>query len=291
MGTSFPVNIYLMDFNDFTISNLEHKPDLVSQALDIIEKEFNYLPQYSFKTDFYPLFNKHNFQNCHVLLNKNSEVIAHIGQKKRILKKNTQSYDASLWGGIVVKKEFQGKGLFRKFFESLQAKENKETIQILWSGAPEIYYKFGFELKNQQYEYFQENASSEFFLKDKKSLSPKEFDKIKELYLEKSKKLTMFQRTERDWEEWFKVESADLYIYKKNDQIFSYFLINKGQDLKNIIHEHFIPPELFVQVRNHGNLWTAANEFPTEPNQISYLGLFKNDHGIDNLWINGIDSI
>ena len=277
-----------MGFGDYKASNLELNPELIDQTLSLIEDCFEYSKENSFKVDFYPLFNPNNFKNCHILVDENNQVVAHIGQKKRTL---GSSFDSSLWGGIAVHKEFQGKGIFKNFFKSLLEKENEKTIQILWSGDPDLYTKLGFELKHQQFEYHQEDGNSEFQLIDKSTIDSLDLEMIKSLYHQKSENFLMFRRTDQDWSDWKQVTSADLYIQKKGEEIISYFLINKGQDLTNVIHEHFIPKELFSKVRSHGNIWTAAYEFPYEPSQISYLGLFKNDPGLKKLWINGIDSI
>ncbi len=47
----------------------------------------------------------------------------------------------------------------------------------------------------------------------------------------------MFKRDFKDWQEWLEVTSADLFIYQEESHILAYFLVNKGQDLTNVIHE------------------------------------------------------
>ncbi len=277
-----------MNIEDLVLTNLKEKPELKSQTLALIEKEFGYNVGNSFEVDFYPLFNLQNFHNCYLLCDTRNQVIAHIGRKIRTFE---NGMTCSLWGGIAVMSKYQGQGIFKNFFRALLEEDPKENIQILWSGDPEIYYKMGFELKHEQYEYLQKNSSSQFIEINKEEISKEDFESIQLLYQKKMKKFQMFIRKEEDWQEWLEVKSAKLFVYKKFGKINAYFLKDKGQDLANIIHEHFIPEELFEQARNHGNLWAAPKEFNAKPDQISYLGLFQRDQGLNNIWINGIDSI
>ena len=83
------------------ILNLADSPRFIMQTLTLIEQAFEYPSDQQFDTDFYPLFNKDNFQNCFVLVEED-KVLAHIGVKLRKLQVNKQTHLVAMYGGIAV---------------------------------------------------------------------------------------------------------------------------------------------------------------------------------------------
>jgi len=65
--------------NQYKISSLQERQDLVEETLSLIEGCFGYQdPKYKFKNDFSLLFNQKNYRNLFILTD-NDKVIAHIG--------------------------------------------------------------------------------------------------------------------------------------------------------------------------------------------------------------------
>ena len=69
-------------------TTLDKNPDLFDQLTNLIPKCFNYPKDQSFKVDFFPLMEKENWSNLHLITDKNNEILAHIGLK--ILSINNQ---------------------------------------------------------------------------------------------------------------------------------------------------------------------------------------------------------
>jgi predicted N-acetyltransferase YhbS len=229
----------------------------LKETLLLIEECFEYPEGYSFKEDFAPLFTEKNINNCRLLIEKDSQkIIGHIGVSKRNLLVDAKAFPVSFLGGICIHKDFQGKGLFKKFFQIvLKQIEAKTPLSFLWSGDPSIYYKYGFHLcalqastnlealydSNSKYQLIKEPSDQDWII-------------VKESYdnfiLNKNHSI---QRSENEWDTIKNIHSTNLYInYEDN----SYFFINKGADLKDTIHELAIDNiEKFKSPIKQGNLW------------------------------------
>lgn len=241
-------DLYRIDFLD---------NEKINETISLIEDCFEYPDRYSFKEDFAPLFTTNNINNCRLLIEKKSQkIIGHIGVSPRDLIINEKSFPVSFLGGICIHKNFQGKGLFKKFFQIvLKQIEAKTPLSFLWSGDPSIYYKYGFHLCGLQ---ASTNLEALFDSNSKYQLvndpSDKDWSIVKQSYenfiLNKKHSI---QRSESEWEIIKGIHSTNLYInYEDN----SYFFINKGADLKDTIHELAIDNiENFKSPIEQGNLW------------------------------------
>lgn len=236
----------MKNINDYFKTTLAENPEYYEEVLALIEKEFNYSEEYSFGEDFHLLINPLNFENSHFFIDKKSNsVVSHVAFCKREMTKNNISIPVVFIGGIATHIDFRGRGLFRELMNEILSENNNEcALYFLWSEIPGLYEKFDFALGGG----LLETGSAHFdlknppigFIKRKFSeLSNKEFNQIMQIYKENNEALFFtVKRTAKDWSLIKEVSSIDLFI-KKNEagNIQEYFCINKGKDLKNIIHE------------------------------------------------------
>ncbi|MBT3981294.1 MAG: GNAT family N-acetyltransferase [Bacteriovoracaceae bacterium] len=229
----------------FTITTLLHRPELVEDALSLIEKSFHYTDKYSYKIDFLPLVHKSNLHNCQILI-KDDKLIGHIGflPKKMIFKE--KSYPIIFLGGIALDEEYRGRGLFKVFFQNVLEKyHSKFGLFFLWSDLFDMYEKFDFHLSFGQMESLgiwqniEEEAYRLGFRKHSlKKLDEKNKDILKGIYHKHSDHLFTIDRDEKDWELIESITSTDLFIKKDPEgDLRDYFFLGKGQDLDGIIHE------------------------------------------------------
>ena len=234
-------------------STLDKHPDLYNETISLIEREFNYPQDHSFKIDFYPLINKNNLQHCHILIYE-GHVIAHIGIKLRNIGNNKFSSPVALIGGIAVNSKYHGQGVFRDFFEKvLDDHKNYVSLFLLWGNLDQLYQKFGFIQAGGIIQTGTGHIINlEQFEKTKLiHLNNNDYSKVKCLYHDHV--LTRYLslgRSERDWEEIKETTSTDIYLYRKEGNVVGYFFANKGADLSNIIHEYVFPELLDNEILN-----------------------------------------
>lgn len=236
----------------------DHKA-LEPEVLKLIELSFGYQPENSFKVDFYPLIKPENHQNCFVLL-VDGKVTGHIGclQKKITLK---SKHLINMFGGIVLAKEYRGKGLFKEFFETVQKNFEQAALSFLWSDKLDLYARFNFFPCVDLYQYHQRESSDAnhtlrtCLLKD---LSEAERDELKQLYL-RSDELRI-DRSAQDWEDLKQITSAQLLLLEANSKIENYAFIHKGQDLPGVVHEYgYLNSEFLKILTQYGNVWTPQD--------------------------------
>ena len=145
-------------------------------------------------------------------------------------------------GGIFIKKEHRGRGVFRTFFEKVikELSENRNPdFFILWSEQEDLYKKFNFFPAGKTY-YKQETTQSknpEWEVSNLNNLSSNDFNQIKNLWKNKVFK-NSFLRADSDWDELRQITSCSLYMKRGKGRIIeSYFLMSKGMDLNGIVHE------------------------------------------------------
>lgn len=247
------------------------------ETLKLIEDCFQYKDENSFKNDFSFLFTDENLKNNKIIFDKtNNKVIGHFGICKRNLIFNEINTPIAFMGGICIDKEYRGKGLFDYFFKIiLNQLEKKFTMTVLWSGDPEIYYKYSFHLAIEQHSYQFENIEDSEYKKINE-LDETLKSSIKQLYNNYiTKRFITPQRNDNHWQSLWNMNKKDIYIQSHDGQIVSYFIVNKGQDLENIIHEiaidnidHFIPPNKeFI-------LWYPT-EVPSDSHQTQFGAIIR----------------
>lgn len=239
------------------ISNLEENPSKSEETLNLIEKEFNYSKENSFKVDFYPLFNKNNYKNCLILIDVISKsVIGHLGftRRKFIIKGN--EHLILLIGGVCIKTEYQGKGLSNILMDHALEINNDCALSCLWSDKLDYYRKKNFipcVTLNETFVSIKDGVK--LVQVPFGSLTSADKEQLSLLY-EKSSNLQLY-RDPTDWLNILQVNSARLFI-ERNDkkQIINYFIKDKGQDLTDVIHE-YSSADIFSPKGSDKVLWST----------------------------------
>jgi hypothetical protein len=148
-------------------------------------------------------------------------------------------------GGIAVNERFRGRHLFSYLFNHILKSEEKNCgLFMLWSDLHQLYEKYDFNLAIG-YESFSFTSSNNNDYHQIAFSQLTDHDKSNLYFLYQNhieKKYMTFHRDQEDWDTIFKITSTHLYLSQD-----SYFFINKGQDLHNIIHELAIKePQQFI---------------------------------------------
>lgn len=255
---------------------LKERPDLLDSTLSLIEKSFQYQRPNSFRTDFAPLIDNSNHDNCFILLDENGKVLAHVGAKDRILKLNGKSFTITLLGGIAVDESRRGEGIFQTLFQDVLAEKRSDTaFFLLWSDLEKLYNKFGFHLCGTQFEMTGSKTTSPYIKTTYSALNQDEQKQIQNLYQDSfaANYLTLV-RDQNEWEMIAKVTSAELYLQKHNGRIESYYFQNKGQDLPEVIYEYGSKkswPDFLKEISGYGKLWLGKEFIPIENQQFQFF--------------------
>ncbi|RLA65247.1 MAG: hypothetical protein DRQ88_02895 [Epsilonproteobacteria bacterium] len=261
-------------------TTLSSFPHLFKETYTLIENSLNYPQSESFSVDFYPIMNPQNFNNNHILFNhETNEVMAHIGINFREIINGDHKLSVALIGGVAVKEAYRGQGLLNKLLNNLLKKyEQKVALFILWSDLIELYKKFGFYPAGCFLDSKSEGLVPTKFIKTKfNALDSHDLDRVKGIYSDVlCHKYFTFKRSNDDWEKIKKINSTDLYLSRdEKGEIENYFCMNKGGDLKGVVHEIGYLKNGHQKVLNDLKslrLWT-----PTlgAVGDLKYLGLFK----------------
>ncbi len=267
---------------NYIITTLKQRPELLPQVIALIESGFDYDNNYSYAVDFMLLMNKNNHQNCHIIVNNNNEVLAHLAVSLRNIGTDTFNIPVALIGGAVTHPLFRGRGFFRLLMERiLQQQTSKVAIFLLWSSVSGLYKKFGFYPAGGQLSInLPVNPSSIHYTRTSFiKLSDNEKNEIIALHRASLKNNLMITRTLDEWNTIFKIDSIDVYIKKSDGEIDSYYCIGKGCDLKNIIHE-FGPLDKsankLIEHISYGEMWLPSqyvSKFPKAT--VDYSALIK----------------
>lgn len=265
MGKNFP-----------KISNLKESPSYFEKTLKLIEKSFQYNKDNSFQTDFAPLIDSSNHQNCFIMINEQDEVVAHIGAKDKFITLEKRDFPITMLGGIAVDEKYRGEGHFQTLLQDVMAEKRSDTsLFLLWSDLEKLYNKFGFYLCGTQFEYTQPKQESHFIKTKYHLLSEIEKDEVQRLYQESfAKTYLTLKRIPEDWKLIEKITSADLYVKKDQGRIQHYYFMNKGQDLPEIIYEYGTKGEittLIQEISAFGRVWMGSPLVETETIQYQFF--------------------
>lgn len=242
-------------------TNLAKSPDYYKDTIKLIEESFDYAENNKFDVDFYPLMNKSNHQNNHLLI-KDDKVAAHIGVLEKTVTINNKTYPIAMYGGIAVNKDFRGQGLFKKLFGEVLSLCNSVVLHLLWSDQLDMYEKFGFYPAIEQIEFNQSLEDAEGFEPTSlNELSDKQIEQIKTIYNRQDD--IRINRSNLDWEILKHITSTNLYIKKSDDNIQNYFFMNKGEDLNGVVIEVGDFKDLY-EIKNFGITWSPKNYLDQE---------------------------
>jgi len=269
---------------DIILTTLKDHPEKYQETISLIEKSFNYLADHKFDVDFYPLMNKKNHHHNYLLLSKVDEsVVGHIGVNLRQFQSRGNSTMTGLVGGVVLREDFQRKGIMNLFLKKvLSLHHNNVSLFLLWSDLDKFYKKFNFHQAGGIIQTSQPNNNifPPLDYHHKSQLSKTELLQIKKIYNLSFNNFTTLKRGEKDWQNIFNITSSKLYIKKNNEnEISAYFFYEKGHDFKNIIHEFgSLKKDYLPNIKELANycLWLPESQdlnYPTGTH--FYGGLFK----------------
>lgn len=244
------------------LKNLKTHPQYWEETKALIEKAFKYQPQFSFENDFITLLNKDNAHHLYILA-EDEKVIAHLGVKIRDINIDEKKIPVAMMGGIAVDEEYQGQGIFSYMMNEVKKIHHAEVAAfILWSDLASMYEKHGFYLCGSQYPLARNSRENNYIhLINANGSEQKEIKKIHKNFFQKH--FAYIERTESDWQQLFTSKSCEIWVNDRQN-ITSYFIKNKGQDLHNIIHEYATledRKEFLKTISHWGEVWMTQDYF------------------------------
>jgi len=267
---------------------LRDKPHLYKNTIDLIERALGYDIENKFAVDFAPLMDESNWHHCYLLVDEKRDMaIGHIGVRVRKI----GTHSVAFIGGIAIHENYRERGYFKRLMNFV-IREYQEGVAffLLWSDLRSLYESFGFCLAVGQLEFKASALSNESYLTEHgyvkalyKDLSATYKEQIQNIYNNVTcKQYLTIRRLSSDWEIIEMITSSSLfYRTNNNGEINSYLFMNKGQDLKNIIHE------LGYQERDKSStlyemksclLWLPETEktaFNETDYAVKYMGLIR----------------
>jgi len=216
------------------IKNLASDSSYLKQCLEVIEDSFDYEAPYSFKNDFNTLIGEENLKNCFFIVGEKKEVMATLFTLPKKLTYKDYTTDVLFLGGIAVHSEWREKGLFKKLFHHVQKEKKDFSLYLLWSDLTGLYEKFSF----YEFGIIQEIRSDPNNLKELKVGF--NLESAKEHYQRLSDDIITVERSSKDWSMIQDHPSIQKYTRENGDS----FLVHKGMDLQNVIHESY-PLDMF----------------------------------------------
>lgn len=255
-----------------SLKNLQTHPQLWEATLTFIEENFAYDEKNSFENDFITLMNKKNAHHLYILQIE-EEIVAHLGVKIRDIHIGDQVFKLAMMGGIAVSKKFRGQGYFSYLMSEVKSLfQDQVHFFMLWSDLAAMYEKHGFYLCGSQFSTQGPEEENTFsILKKATPLQQNAIKKLQQNFFNKN--FIYIQRTEEDWDYLFNSTSVEIWI-DQPENIESYFIKNKGQDLKGIIHEFATihNRELFLKkISSLGTLWSTRRVLEDSVSQYQFL--------------------
>lgn len=254
------------------LNNLKDQPQFWGQTLALIEKSFKYRPEFSFERDFITLMNKENAHHLYILI-ENEKVIAHLGVKIRDININDTKVSIAMMGGIAVDEAYRGKGIFTYLMSEVKKLHHQNVAAfVLWSDLPAMYEKHDFYLCGSQYPFSKKAEKNTFtLLKNADQSEKKRIQEIHHFFFEQH--FICVERTISDWVQLFSTMSCEIWVNDRNN-ITSYFVKNKGQDLQNIIHEYATlenRTEFLKKISHWGEVWMTQDYFHEDNAHFQFL--------------------
>lgn len=260
-------------------TTLAATPELYKDYIKVIESSFHYQDSNHFDVDFYPLMKEANWHNCYCIVDQN-QVVATIACLPREIIIHQKKFQILLIGGISVKEQNRGQGLFSKLFNLVLSLYKNATFHLLWSDKLDLYKKYSFHPCFQIYHYKASKSSDSSFKVISNTNLIKDIDQnLDEIRL---------KRDESYWNDISKITSTNLFIKETNGIIKNYFFKDKGQDLKGTIHEYgHIDSQELASMLCHADVWTP-HLFEGFENRLIYGALLR--VGNKELFSNFIES-
>jgi predicted acetyltransferase len=242
------------------VKNLQNDPTQLPKCLHLIEESFSYEEQYSYAEDFKLLINESNYRNC-FYLQDNENIVCTVFALPRELIHKSSALPVIFIGGISVNKDYQGQGHFRTLLEAVLSFYSDNALYLLWSDLSSMYEKFNFYEFGLIQEVTGQNTEATLT-----PISSSAFQDLSNQYNQLSQQFILPRRSKSDWD----ILKSTSSIQKLTDQENIYF-IDKGMDLKNIIHECY---PLNINNQTPYTLW-SFKESELSNNQARYTGFMR----------------
>ena len=210
------------------VKTLKESPEKLNECVELIEQAFGYNDNYSYKEDFSPLFHEHNLQNCY-FIEEEGLVTATLLTLPKMLEYKDIKLPALFIGGIGVRDENRGAGLFRSLLETVLLLNSHYALYLLWSDLSQLYEKFNF----YEFGLIEENDLGEEKPQDLKEFPPEDLETVITSYQSLSSHTLVPHRTPEDWHDLFQSQSIDHMTDGKGH----FYFLNKGMDLQGVCHE------------------------------------------------------
>ncbi len=248
------------------VKTLAECPEKLNECLLLIEESFNYDQSHSFKEDFALLIDKENFQNCYFLLEEDL-VAATLFTLPRTLLYKDEKLPVLFLGGISVRDEKRGGGLFRTLLETILLLNPNYGLYFLWSDLAQLYEKFNFYEFGMMKEIDQSDSKN-----NEEELKPFSSDHTPQLIKSYMSLKDNFLVPERDEHHWhILLQNKSINILEDSAQ--NIYLVNKGMDLQGICHEHH--PLNAPLVPGYKNWRLIENPNQEESNTLLYMGFLR----------------
>lgn len=228
------------------IKTLHENPQKINDCVELIEKAFNYDGNNSYRDDFPQLFFPQNLSHCY-FLEEDGEVIATLLTLPRELEYRERKLSALFIGGIGVKDEKRGGGLFRSLLETVLLLNSHKALFLLWSDLSQLYekfsfYEFGLIKENDLPNNLPNNFQEESLPKNLRPAKREDIENSLKSYQELKKNFLLPHRGPIDWKALSQSKSIQILKTKESHLYF----IGKGMDLQGICHERhpFNAPDL-----------------------------------------------
>ena len=210
------------------VKTLKDSPEKLNECVELIEQAFGYNDNYSYKEDFSPLFHEHNLQKCY-FIEEEGLVTATLLTLPKMLEYKDIKLPALFIGGIGVRDENRGAGLFRSLLETVLLLNSHYALYLLWSDLSQLYEKFNF----YEFGLIEENDLGEEKPQDLKEFPPEDLETVITSYQSLSSHTLVPHRTPEDWHDLFQSQSIDHMTDGKGH----FYFLNKGMDLQGVCHE------------------------------------------------------
>lgn len=211
------------------VKTLDNDPAKFNECIDLIEKSFNYNVAYHFDSDFSLLCNERNFSNCYFVQGDEGDVIATLFTLPRKLTYKGGELDVLFLGGISVKDENRGAGIFKTLLETVILMNGDCGLFLLWSDLSNLYEKFSF----YEFGLIEEIDSPKGKVSAITPIGEEDKNKVIKSYENLQETYLLPKRETEDWNELFKSCS----IQSHSDGKGNFYFLNKGMDLQGICHE------------------------------------------------------
>jgi len=220
---------------EITLLESSHQEELSA----LLNEVFECLPHQNYLDDF-PVWNltPKKFESIRTGIFHNGKLVSTVGARMAEIKiRNVdQTLKVALLGGVGTKRTHGGQGLVKKQIDCCMewAKNQGAEMVLLWASNPTLYEKFGFQLCGMQSRVLLKEIIKDITTDEtvtiKTGMNLKLFEKIRQrqdgICLEV-----------QDYE-WYSLHKNVSWFYiEKNEKISAYIGVNRGLDLKNIVHE------------------------------------------------------